>query len=154
MNGAPSRWRRFSVTLARHAARMLPGAASPWSEAMRRELDYIADDRAAVRWALGCVLASYRARLVRRPSLGGRTVGRSLATGGVLMLLIGVALQENAGGQTQPPRPDFNATACDLLDRPVERRPSLWCDSMGVPRRDNDARRCGCPEMSDTPRGR
>ncbi len=36
---------------------------------MRRELDHIEDDRAAVRWALGCVVASYRARLPALPRL-------------------------------------------------------------------------------------
>jgi hypothetical protein len=154
MTGVPSRCRRWAVTLARHAARMLPGTRSPWAQAMRRELDYIADDRVALRWALGCVLASYRVRLVHRLRLGGRAVGRALATGSVLMLLIGVALQEHAGGQTQPPRPSFDATACDLPDRTLEGRSSLRCDSIGAPRGDNDVRRCACPEMSDTPRGR
>jgi hypothetical protein len=154
MNGVPSRWRRLAVTLAQHAAWMLPGARSPWAQAMRRELDYIADDGAALRWALGCILASYRARLAHRLSLSRRTVGRTLATAGALMLVIGVMLQENAGGQTQPPRPAFDATACDLLDRPVERRPSVRCDLIDVPRGDNDVRRCACPEISDTPRGR
>jgi hypothetical protein len=30
---------------------VLPGARSNWADAMRRELDYIEDDRAALRWA-------------------------------------------------------------------------------------------------------
>ena len=41
MNAVPSRWRRWTVKLAQHAAWVLPGARSPWADAMRRELDYI-----------------------------------------------------------------------------------------------------------------
>jgi hypothetical protein len=67
MTTLPGRWRRLAAKLAQHAAWVLPGARSPWADAMRRELDYIGDDRAALRWALGCILASYRARLTHRP---------------------------------------------------------------------------------------
>jgi hypothetical protein len=79
---------------------------------MRRELDYIADDRAALRWALGCVLASYRARLTYRPrwNLGVRQA----AMGGALVLLVGVAIQDRAGGQTVAPRPAVDERSCDL----------------------------------------
>src|SRR4051812_44884542 len=66
MNAAPSRFRRWAVTLARHAAQVLPSAPSSWAQAMRHELDYIADDRAALRWAFGCMLASYKARYMHR----------------------------------------------------------------------------------------
>jgi hypothetical protein len=107
------RWRRVAVRLVQHAACVLPGAASPWADAMRRELDYIADDEAALRWALGCVLASYRVSLARRRWLGARTAWRYVAASGVLMLLIGLALQDHAGGQTEPPRPAVDAPACD-----------------------------------------
>ena len=55
MNAAPSRSRRLALTLARHAAWMLPSAPSSWAQAMRHELDYIADDSAALRWAFGCM---------------------------------------------------------------------------------------------------
>ncbi len=157
MNGLPSRWRRLAVTLARHAAWMLPGARSPWAEAMRRELDYIADDRAALRWALGCLLASYRARLVHRFTLSRRAAGRTIATAGALMLVIGVMLQENAGGQTQPPRPAFDEMTCDLPDTLSDNHPSLRCDAASVPRADGNVQRCTCPlapRAPDTPRGR
>ena len=113
MNAVPSRWRRLAVKLAQHASWVLPGARSPWADAMRRELDYIADDPTAVRWALGCLLASYRARLTHRPSFSAGHAWRHVATSGVLMLLIGLALQENAGGQPEPPRPAFDETRCD-----------------------------------------
>jgi hypothetical protein len=113
MNAVPTQWRRLAVRLARHASQILPGARSPWAEAMRRELDYIEDDPAAVRWALGCVLASYRARLTHRPGFSARITWRQVAASGVLMVLVGLALQDNAGGQTAPPRPAFDQTTCD-----------------------------------------
>src|SRR3977135_4558396 len=104
MNAEPGRWRRVAGKLARHATCVMPGARSPWADAMRRELDYIGDDPAALRWALGCILASYRARLAQRPNLSAWSLRaatwRQGAASGVLMLLIGLALQDNAGGQT------------------------------------------------------
>jgi hypothetical protein len=117
MNVAPRRWRRLALLLAQHAASVLPGASSPWAEAMRRELDYVDDDPAAVRWALGCIVASYRVRLAQRPSVGARPVAwRLAATSAALLLLIGLALQDHAGGQTEPPRPAFDETTCDRPD--------------------------------------
>jgi hypothetical protein len=85
---------------------------------MQHELDYIADDPAALRWAIGCVLASYRARLADRLSFSPRTAWRRVVAGGALMLLIGFALLDNAGGQTAPPQPAIDATACDLSPPP------------------------------------
>src|SRR5205085_11095103 len=64
MNAASGRFRRWAVTLASHAARVLPGVPSSWAQAMRHELDYITDDKAALRWAFGCILASYKARFM------------------------------------------------------------------------------------------
>ena len=121
MSAMPSRWRRLAGQLARHAACVLPGARSPWADAMRRELDYIADDPAALRWALGCILASYRARLTHRPNFSARGFSTRaawhVAASGVVMLVIGLALQDNAGGQTAPPRPAFDETTCDRSQR-------------------------------------
>ena len=133
MNSESGRWRRLSVTLARHAASVLPGAGSSWVEAMRRELDYIDDDPAALRWALGCVLASYRVRLAQRAGLSGRAAWRYAATSGLLMLLIGLALDENAGGQPAPPPPAFDATRCDLPAASREISARLQCSTVSVP---------------------
>jgi hypothetical protein len=116
MNAVSSRLRRLAVTLVRHASWVLPTGRSPWAEAMRRELAYIDSDPAALSWALGCVLAAYRARLAHRSSFNRRAVWRQVATGGALMLLIGFALHDNAEGQTEPPRPVFDQTMCDLPD--------------------------------------
>jgi pimeloyl-ACP methyl ester carboxylesterase len=138
MNALPSRWRRWAVKLAQHASWVLPGARSPWADAMRRELDYIADDSAALRWALGCVLASYRARLTHPPCLRARAAWRQVATSGALMLLIGLALQGNAGGQTELPRPAFDETTCDLPGVAPELRARLRCGTVSVPRNHDD----------------
>jgi hypothetical protein len=106
-------WRRLAVKLARHAALALPGARSPWAEAMRRELDYIENDRAALRWAFGCVLASYKARLAAGPSCRTRDLLRQAAACGAVMLVIGLAFLENAGGRTEPLWPTPDKGACD-----------------------------------------
>jgi hypothetical protein len=133
MNAVPGQWRRLAVKLAQHACWVLPSAGSPWADAMRRELDYIADDPAALRWALGCIVASYRVRLTHRPNFCGRTAWRYVATSGVLMLLIGFALDENAGGQPAPPRPAFDESTCDVPSAP-EIRARLRCGTVSVPR--------------------
>jgi hypothetical protein len=101
---------------------------------MRRELDYIADDRAALRWALGCIVASYRLRLTQRPNFSGRTAWRYVATSGALMLLIGFALDENAGGQPALLRPAFDETTCDVPNSSPEIAPRLRCGTVSVPR--------------------
>jgi hypothetical protein len=132
MNALPTPWRRLAVKLVQHAARVLPGARSPWAEAMRRELDYIGDDPAAVRWALGCIAASYRTRLAQWSSV--RPTWRQAATSGALMILIGLALQENAGGQTpssrlacdEPGSPRISST----LDAGTSPRPAEKPDSV------------------------
>jgi hypothetical protein len=108
---------------------------------MRGELDYIDDDRAALRWALGCVIASYKLRLTARAEVGvgrfrqifnernrrhplsgmrTREVLRQAAVSAALMLVTGVVLLENAGGQTAPPSPPapvLDETTCDMADK-------------------------------------
>jgi pimeloyl-ACP methyl ester carboxylesterase len=132
MNAVSGVCRRLAVKLAQHACWVLPGARSPWAAAMRRELEYIEDDPAALRWALGCVVASYRTRLADRLCFDARA-WRHVATS-ALMLLIGLALLENAGGQTQPPQPRFDETVCDLPGVSPEIRPRLRCGTVSVPR--------------------
>jgi hypothetical protein len=138
MNVLPAWWRRWAVKFAQHASWVLPGARSPWADAMRRELDYIEDDRAALRWAVGCVLASYKARLAGLPRMQARigrgAVLRHAATSGAVMLLIGLALLENAGGQTEPPRPVVNETTCDRPNILPDIDPTLSSGTVSVPR--------------------
>ncbi len=51
--------RRAAQVLMRHAARVVPPDKLNWGEAMLNELQAIDDDRVALRWALGCVIAGY-----------------------------------------------------------------------------------------------
>ena len=134
MTAAPGCWRRLAVRLAQYAAWLLPGAGSPWSDAMRSELDYIASDPAALRWALGCVLGSCRVRLIDRRWFSARSAWRYAATSGVLILVIGLALHGPASGQTEPLRPAFDETACDLPNVSPEIGPRLRCGTVSVPR--------------------
>jgi hypothetical protein len=131
-------WRRWAAKLVRHAASVMRGAHSEWGDAMRRELDYIGDDPAALRWALGCVVASYRARLAHRPRPSAALAWRQIATCGVLMLLIGLSLHDNAGGQTEPPRPLSQETRCDMSGHAAE-VPLDNADSARRPDGDRDA---------------
>jgi hypothetical protein len=121
-------WRRLAMSLAQHASWVLPGAG-PWAEAMRHELDYIEDDFAALRWATGGLLASYRVRL---GEWSARASFRYVGLSGILMLAIGFALMGEASGQ--PLRPAFNEAACDRPDVSPQVAPRLCCRTVGVAR--------------------
>jgi pimeloyl-ACP methyl ester carboxylesterase len=116
--------------VAGHASWVLPGARSGWADAMRRELDYIEDDRAALRWAIGCAMASYRARLAALPRLRG--VSPRPVVAGSLLLLIALAMQGHASGEASLPA--FEETTCDLPDVTPDIRPRLRCGTVRVPR--------------------
>src|SRR6185437_8491255 len=88
MSTIPGRWRRIAMVLAEHASSVLPRARlapSPWADAMRRELEYIEDDRAALRWAIGCVATSYTAQFVVVLRFCGRILSRPLLAAGMLV---------------------------------------------------------------------
>jgi pimeloyl-ACP methyl ester carboxylesterase len=133
MNAVPSWWRRLALRLVQHASWVLPGAG-PWADAMRHELDYIADDSAALLWAFGGLLASYRARLAQLRCFSARASLKYVGTIGVLLLAIGLALEGHARGQTEPLQPVFDETACDLPGVSPEIRPRLRCGTISVPR--------------------
>jgi pimeloyl-ACP methyl ester carboxylesterase len=101
---------------------------------MRHELDYIVDDAAALRWAMGGLLASYRARLAQWRCLSARASFKYVGTGGVLMLIIGFALVRHASGHPEPLRPVFDETVCDLPGVSPEIGPRLHCGAISVPR--------------------
>jgi hypothetical protein len=98
MSSGSGQWRRIARKVARHASWVLPGARSGWAEAMRRELDYIEDDRAALRWAIGCVMASYAQRLAALPRSRWRVTSGAVVAGSML-LLIAMVLQVHASDQ-------------------------------------------------------
>jgi pimeloyl-ACP methyl ester carboxylesterase len=133
MNAAPSWWRRLAMKLAQHASWVLPGTG-PWADAMRHELDHIEGDAAALRWAFGGLLASYRARLAQLRCFIARASLRYVGTIGVLLLVIGLALEGHASGQTEPLQPVFDETACDLPGVAPDIRPRLRCGTVSVPR--------------------
>jgi hypothetical protein len=49
--------------LMKHAVRVSPQERAEWAQAMATELEYLPPDLQAVRWALGCVSASYIERM-------------------------------------------------------------------------------------------
>jgi hypothetical protein len=108
MSAELSRWRRIALKIVGHAAWVLPGAKTGWADAMQRELDYIEDDRAALRWAIGCVTASCWSRLAALPRPRWR-VASGLA--GSLLLLVAMALQGHASDEASLPVSD--QTICD-----------------------------------------
>jgi hypothetical protein len=103
MSPGPGQWRRIACRVASHASWALPGARSGWAEAMRRELDYIEDDRAALRWAIGCVMASYAARLAALPRSRWRVTSGAVAAGSML-LLVAMVLQVHASDRASSQR--------------------------------------------------
>lgn len=54
--------RGIARALMRHAARIMPAGEMDWGVAMQNELEAIADDRVALRWAAGCLIAGYGER--------------------------------------------------------------------------------------------
>lgn len=63
MNQAPGFARFTAHLLVRHAARRLPFTRAAWAEPMRHEVDSLESDLAALRWAAGCVIATYSERI-------------------------------------------------------------------------------------------
>lgn len=110
--------RGIAIRIVRHAAWVLPGARSDWAAAMRSELDYVADDRAAMRWALGCVSASYAARLAAVARSCGRAVLRPVLAMGTL-LFIALALG-HASDQTRASPPVIQERSCARPDTPAD----------------------------------
>jgi hypothetical protein len=63
MSGKSSPVRRAAAWLLLHAAQVLPQNRRHWAQAMAAEFDCIPSHAEALRWALGCVLASYSERI-------------------------------------------------------------------------------------------
>lgn len=67
--------RRLARALARWADSLLPPHHASWGEAMRREVEHIEDDRAALSWAMGALWAA-----------GGTLLGSRWAARGLALL--------------------------------------------------------------------
>jgi hypothetical protein len=59
MRGRPSILRSAALLCAAHARRVLLRRNQFWADGMEQEAHHIDDDWSALRWALGCVFASY-----------------------------------------------------------------------------------------------
>lgn len=119
--------RRLARQLTRHAANMLPESRAEWSQAMKNELEHIEGDLDALRWATGCVLASYRggiktmaekngsfAAIVRKPS-AFLPMAMSLIALGVIGVAYVVAIKSGHGGLTREPDEGTAAHLWQLL---------------------------------------
>ncbi len=70
--------RQLASALIVHAVNVLPRTRSAWGEAMKNELQHIEGDLEALRWAAGCVIASYIER-------GGRKMDQPTRSFGVIV---------------------------------------------------------------------
>jgi hypothetical protein len=120
--------RRAACALADYAVRVAPGEHADWARAMRSEIDHIGNDSEALRWALGCIEASWR---MRSESMSGPVliVARIVVAGLICLMAlekllpaIGV-LAYKAGNrgvlaavETTTPGGDFNRFA-PLIER-------------------------------------
>jgi hypothetical protein len=62
MTGSATWLRRAAFAVASHAAGVMPSLRASWADAVQQEVHHIPDDHAALEWALGCLLESYRKR--------------------------------------------------------------------------------------------
>jgi hypothetical protein len=60
---------RIALGLAAHAAHILPLQRREWSSAMISEVDHLPSAGAAIRWAMGCIIAGYIERIRMSRSL-------------------------------------------------------------------------------------
>jgi len=77
--------RRLASLLLRHAGWVLQPARAGWADSMSLETQHIADDREALFWAAGCILAAYHAR-ARTELFFLPTLMRLFLAGGCLLL--------------------------------------------------------------------
>jgi len=68
-NHTPTRMRRLAFCLTTFAGKCLPPAQRPWADAMRAELHHVEGDWEALRWSLGCIVASQVQRFRAEPLL-------------------------------------------------------------------------------------
>ncbi|HUK01515.1 MAG TPA: hypothetical protein VLW26_04475 [Steroidobacteraceae bacterium] len=64
MSSPRSPSRRMARLIARHAARSMPPQRVDWALAIQHEFEHLPHDAPALRWAFGCLLASYTLRML------------------------------------------------------------------------------------------
>jgi hypothetical protein len=64
MNASSFLKRRLTLLLMRCADQLLPASRDDWAKAMRAELDHLADNRDGLAWAMGCLVAASKERIV------------------------------------------------------------------------------------------
>ena len=78
----------FSKVIARHlvnhAVHVMPGDRREWAQAMRNEINHLPIGMNAIRWAIGCVIASHKERMAVM-KLGNLKVSRLVLSFEMLM---------------------------------------------------------------------
>ena len=133
MSTASALWRRVALGLVTHASWVLPGARSDWADAMRREIEYIEHDAAALRWAVGCITASYSARLADLAQPRWRVAPGPVVAGSAL-LLMAMALQGHASDEATPRA--LEAPGCERSTVPPQIQPQPSQNPGGLHRQD------------------
>jgi hypothetical protein len=64
MNASVSLRRALTLVLIRCVDQVLPASRADWAKAMRAELDHLQDDEDALAWAMGCLVAASKERIV------------------------------------------------------------------------------------------
>jgi len=78
--------RPLATVLAHHAANCLPHSRAAWADAIRHEVEFIDNDKAALRWAAGCVLASYAERI---NPMSNAAISPILSAGAMMAFIFG-----------------------------------------------------------------
>lgn len=63
MNASVSLERRLALALMRRVDRLLPASRSEWAKAMQAEIAHVQNDRDALAWAIGCIVAGSKERI-------------------------------------------------------------------------------------------
>jgi len=132
VRAGPSSRERLTAWLLRHATWIMPHSRWAWVDAMRSEFEHVKDRPDASAWLVGCVFASYSSRLADLWTRYAHQAIRRLAASGVVVIVVGYALENRACGQTPPPA--FTDTACELPHVTPDIRPRLRCGVVAVPR--------------------
>ena len=82
--------RRMASVLMQASARLLPRPRQSWAAAMRCEYEHIATDRQAFTWAAGCLLVSFKERMIMIK--GDLKISRWLLTPEMLLCFLPLTL--------------------------------------------------------------